>query len=156
MKEFEAIYDEYFKDIYVFILSLTKDPGVAEDVVQETFIKTLKNINSLRDSTKLKPWLFQIAKNTYLTQVSKNIKTVSIDEVEAISSRDEVAEFINKDTASQIHKSLHKLKDPYKEVFYLKVFADLSYKEIAEIYDHKETWVRQIFHRSKIMIKENI
>lgn len=56
--------------------------AVAEDIVQDTFIKALKNINQLQDDTKIKPWLFKIPKNTYLTYVSKNIQNVCIDEVD--------------------------------------------------------------------------
>lgn len=130
--------------------------AVAEDIVQDTFIKALKNINQLQDDTKIKSWLFKIAKNTYLTYVSKNIQNVCIDEVEVASSNNEETEFLNKDTIKKVRKILHKMKEPHKEVFYLRTFANLSYKEIAEIFEKEETWARQIFHRSKIMIKEEL
>ncbi|MFR2535304.1 MAG: RNA polymerase sigma factor [Clostridia bacterium] len=156
MKEFEVIYDEYFKEVYKFILSLSKNSAIAEDIVQDTFIKALKNAKNLKDSTKIKSWLFQIAKNTYLSYVSKNVKNISIDEIEIASSNNEETEFLNKDTIKRVRSLLHKIKEPYKEVFYLRVFANLSFKEIAEIFEKEETWARQIFHRSKIMIKEGL
>jgi RNA polymerase sigma-70 factor (ECF subfamily) len=156
VKEFEILYDKYFRDVYRFILSLSKNPAVAEDVVQDTFIKALKDIKNLRDDTKVKSWLFQIAKNTYLTHVSKSIKTISIGEVEIVSPKDEDVDFLNKDTAKQIRKLLHGMKEPYKEIFYLRVFAGVPYKEIAEIFEKEEAWARQIFHRSRIIIKEKI
>lgn len=156
MEEFEIIYDTYFKDLYKFILSLARNTTVAEDIVQETFMKALKNIKNLKDSTKIKPWLFQIAKNTYLTYVSKNAKNISIDEIEIAAFHNEETEFLNKDTVKRVRKLLHKMKEPYKEVFYLRIFANLSFQEIAEIFEKEETWARQIFHRSKIMIKEDL
>lgn len=156
MKEFEIIYDECFQEVYKFIVSLAKDSTVAEDIVQDTFIKALKNIKNLKDTTKIKTWLFQIAKNTYLTYISKNVKHVSIDEIEIASTRNEETEFLNQDTIKRVRKVLHKMKEPYKEVFYLRVFANLSFKEIAEIFEKEETWARQVFHRSKIMIKEEL
>lgn len=156
VKEFEIIYDEYFVDIYKFILSLSKNSTIAEDIVQETFMKALKNIKSLKDSTKVKPWLFQIAKNTYLTYISKNVKNIPIDEIEIASFHNEETEFLNKDTVKRVRQLLHKIKEPYKEVFYLRVFANLSFKEIAEIFENEESWARQVFHRSKIMIKEGL
>lgn len=156
MKEFNLIYDEYFEDVYKFILSLSKNVEITEDVIQDTFIKALKNITKLRDDTKIKPWLFQIAKNTYISYVSKNVKNISIDEIEIASIRNEELDILNKDTVKKVRKLLHKMKEPYKEIFYLRVFADLSFKEIAEIFDKEETWARQIFHRSKIMIKEEL
>lgn len=156
MKEFEIIYNEYFQDVYKFILSLSKNPVIAEDVVQDTFLKTLRNANQLKDNAKVKSWLFQIAKNTYLNYVSKNVKNISIDEIEIASSNNEEIEFLNKDTVKKVRKLLHKMKEPYKEVFYLRVFANLSFKEISEVFEKEETWARQVFHRSKIIIKEGL
>lgn len=156
MKEFEIIYDEYFKDVYRFILSLSKNSTIAEDVVQETFFKALTNINSLKDETKIKPWLFQIARNTYLNYINKNVKNISIDQIEIASSNNEEKEFLDKDVIKKVRRLLHKMKEPYKEVFYLRVFANLSFKEIAEIFEKNDDWARQIFHRSKLMIKEEL
>lgn len=156
MKEFEAIYDAYFSDVYKFILSIAKDAAVAEDVVQETFFKALRNIDNLRDETKLKSWLFQIAKNTYLSRVTRSVKTISIDEIEIASTQNTEVEFVNKDTVKQVRQLLHKMKEPYKEVFYLRVFAGLSFNEIAEIFDEKDTWARQTFHRAKLMIRKEL
>lgn len=156
MKEFDIIYDKYFQDVYKFILSLSRNVEIAEDVIQDTFIKALKNITKLRDDKKIKPWLFQIARNTYINYVSKSIKKISIDEIEIASTNNEEIDILNKETVKTVRKLLHKMKEPYKEVFYLRVFADLSFKEIAEIFDRQEAWARQIFHRSKIMIKEEL
>lgn len=156
MKEFDIIYDTYFKDIYRFILSLTRNTAVAEDIVQDTFIKALNNIHNLRDDTKIKSWLFQIAKNTYLTHVSKSVKTISTNELEIASTRNEISEFADQDTARHARKILHKMPEPHKEIFYLRVFANLSFKEIAEIFDQKEDWARQTYHRAKLIIKEQL
>jgi RNA polymerase sigma factor, sigma-70 family len=156
VKEFEMIYDEYFTDVYKYILSISKNITVTEDIVQDTFYKALKNINSLNDSSKIKSWLFQIAKNTYLNYISKNKKIIAIDEIELASSNNTEIDFLNKDTIKKIRIILHTIKEPYKEVFYLRVFANLSFIEIAEIFDKNENWARQIFHRSKIMIKEKL
>lgn len=156
MKEFDIIYDKYFYDIYKFILSLSKNQNIAEDITQETFLKAIKNANTLKDDAKIKAWLFQIAKNTYLTYINKNSKSISIDEIELACSNNEEIEFINKETVKKARKLLHKMKEPYKEVFYLRAFANLSFKEIAEIFEKDDTWARQIFHRSKIMIKEEL
>lgn len=156
MEEFGVIYDKYFQDVYRFILSLSRNVEMTEDIIQDTFIKALKNITELRDETKIKPWLFQIAKNTYLSYISKNIKNISVDEIEIASTNNEEINILNKETVKEVRKLLHKMKEPYKEVFYLRVFANLSFKEIAEIFNEKETWARQIFHRSKIMIREEL
>ena len=156
MKEFDVIYDAYFRDVYRFVLSLAKDEEVAEDVVQDTFIKALNGIGGLKDEAKVKPWLFQIAKNTYLTHVSKSVKTVSLDELEVASLQNTEADFLQQETAKRARHILHKMKEPYKEAFYLRVFVGLSFREIAEIFGKEEAWARQVFHRAKLMIKEKL
>lgn len=157
MNEFERIYLAYFNDVYKFILSMSKNENIAEEIVQETFFKALKNINSLSNEDSVKSWLFQIAKNTYFTYISKNNKSIPLDKINDIANDIDIEkEFLNKETNKKILKIAHHLKEPYKEVFYLRVFSGLSFKEIADIFDNKENWARQIFHRSKIMIKEEI
>lgn len=69
--EFQEVYDRYFRDVYKYALSLSRDPDVAEEITQETFFKALKNIDSFRGQCRLYVWLCQIAKNTYLTQLQK-------------------------------------------------------------------------------------
>ena len=64
--DFEEMYRLYFKDVYLFILAMSKSPDIAEEITQETFFKVLKNINKYRGECSVKTWLFQIAKNTYL------------------------------------------------------------------------------------------
>lgn len=157
MNEFEKIYLEYFNDVYKFVLSISKNNSIAEDIVQETFFKALKSIDRLSNDSSVKSWLFQIAKNTYLTYISKGKKNITLDNIGDIANNIDIErEFLNKETSKKIHKIIHKLKEPYKEVFYLRIFSGLSFKEIADIFDKEENWARQIFHRSKIMIKEKI
>lgn len=157
MNEFEKIYLTYFNDVYKFVLSMSKNNSVAEDIVQETFFKALKNINKLSNECSVKSWLFQIAKNTYFTYISKNNKNIALDSINDVATDTNIEkEFLNKEISKKIHKIVHKLKEPYKEIFYLRVFSGLSFKEIADIFDKEENWARQTFHRSKIMIKEEI
>ena len=69
--DFEEMYRLYFKDVYLFILAMSKSPDIAEEITQETFFKVLKNINKYRGECSVKTWLFQIAKNTYLSHIKK-------------------------------------------------------------------------------------
>ncbi|MFV0484682.1 MAG: RNA polymerase sigma factor [Candidatus Saccharimonadales bacterium] len=156
MKEFEGIYDEFFLDVYKYIVKLTRDPSIAEDIVQDTFIKALGSLDSIRDETKIKSWLLSIAKNTYLSRVSRDAKTISLQDIEVISLKDQYAELADKDSARCVRKILHEMKEPYKETFYLRVFAGLSFREIAEVFEKNEDWARQTFHRSRLLIKEKM
>ena len=57
-------------------------------------------------------------------------------------------------TAMELHKILHRIKEPYKEVFMLRVFGELRFKEIAEIFDRQEIWARVTYYRAKEMIQK--
>ena len=60
------------------------------------------------------------------------------------------------DTSLRIHRVLHNLDEPYKEVFQLRVFGELSFKEIGSIFGKTETWARVTFHRARMMVKERM
>ena len=80
-KDFEEIYNQYFKDVYKFIYSICRNEHVAEEVTQETFFKALKNIDKYNGQCKFYVWLCQIAKNTYFTIYKKNSRNEELSEV---------------------------------------------------------------------------
>ena len=153
---FEELYDRFFRDVYLFILAMSKDPHIAEEITQETFFKALKEYRHFRGSCSVKSWLCQIAKNLYISYTRKK-KSVHSDLLEEMPGESDVESIcIQKDEALSIYKLLHCLDDPYKEVFTLRVLGDLSFKEIAEIFDKQENWARVTYHRARLKIRELI
>ena len=152
---FEELYDRCFRDVYLFILAMSKDPHIAEEITQETFFKALKEYRHFRGSCSVKSWLCQIAKNLYIsdTRRKKPVHSETLSELPDASDVEEIC--IRKDDALSIYKVLHCLSEPYKEVFTLRVLGDLSYKEIAEIFGKQETWARVTYHRAKLKIQEH-
>lgn len=156
MAEFDEIYSQYHQYIYHYVLGLCRDANLAEEITQDTFFKVLKKLNTFRGDCKLNVWICQIAKNTYLDYVRKK-KTVAFDEVESMVAEDNIEQKIeDKDMAICIHHALHKLEEPYKEVFWMRTFGELSFGEIAKIHGKTESWARVIYHRAKLKIKEVI
>lgn len=157
--DFEEMYRIYFRDVYLFILAMSRSPDVAEEITQETFFKALKNISRYRGESSVKTWLFQIAKNTYLSQLKKqkhmddNTDTSNAG-CDDISPHDLEAACIRKDEALSIYKILHYLDEPFKEVFTLRTLGELSFREIGEIFGRKEGWARVTYHRAKEKIRE--
>ena len=163
------MYRIYFRDVYLFILAMSSDPHIAEEITQETFYKALKNIGSFEGTCSVKTWLCQIGKNTYLTYLKKQ-RRFAREDIEAYSGRpdactsDEASEgqasaesiYLKKNEALSIYKILHHLDEPYKEVFTLRTLGDLSFKEIGEIFGRKEGWARVTHHRAKLKIQELI
>jgi len=154
MEDFQQVYDLYFRDVYKYALSLSRDPHVAEEITQETFFKALKHIDSFRGQCRLYVWLCQIAKNTYITYCRKQNR--ASPELEGDSEATLEEYLCTKETAFEIHKVLHRLPDPYKEVFSLRVFGELPFGQIGELFGKTESWARVTYHRARMKIKEEL
>lgn len=155
MTEFEKIYSEYFPYVYKYVFSLCQSKDLAEEITQETFFKALRNIDKFNGHCKLSVWLCQIAKNSYFTYCQKNKRTTDTY-VEDIESEYFEQGLINGEDILQIHKAIHILQEPYKEVLSLRIFGELSFKQIAEIFEKTESWARVTFHRAKIKLREDL
>lgn len=154
MEKFEDIYEKYFLDVYRYVLSLSRNNHIAEEITQETLFKALKNIDKFKGNCKMRVWLCQIAKNTYYSTYQKNNRS-EIDSSELIHDNIE-QQLIDTDMAFQLHKVLHKMSEPYKEVFSLRMFGELSFAQIGELFSKSESWARVTFHRAKIKLQEEM
>ena len=156
MGDFDSIYSEYFTEVYRFVLSLCRDPVLAEEITQEAFFKALKSIDSFKGECRLGTWLCSIARNTYLSHAEKNKRLTELPEdmPDSLCSIEE--KFDDKETARAIHRILHGMKEPYKEVFWQRAFGELSFAQIAGLFGKTETWARVTYYRAKMMIKEEL
>lgn len=151
--DFNDIYRTYFSDVYKFILNLSGNKEIAEDVTQETFIKALKGINKFNGSCKLSVWLCQIAKNTYFSYMKKHSK-FKTTEIEILDEHVEnEVDFDSRLRLLEIHKALHDVPEPYREVFMLKVFGDLTHTEIGQLFGKTESWAKVTYLRAKEKLK---
>ena len=149
-EEFEKIYIRYFNDVFLFLKKLSKDESIAEEITSETFFKAMRSIDTFRGETDIRVWLCQIAKNCYFSHLKKQQKIIDIDEVEFTDSKSTIEEqILNKSDAMQIHRLLHDLAEPYKEVFMLRVFGELSFKQIADIFQKTDNWACVTYHRAR-------
>lgn len=148
MTEFEDIYERYFKDVYAFVYALSRNDKVAEEITQETFFKAFKGIESFNGQCKLQVWLCQIAKNTYFTYLEKQKRFSDQDVPEQEGVRIEEL-MMDKENVFRIHQALHRMEEPYKEVFTLRIFGELSFRQISQLFGKTESWARVTFHRAK-------
>ena len=158
MNTIEELYNTYFHDVYLYMMSLSKSEEISEEITQETFFRAMKSLDKFEGKSSIKTWLCQIARNLFINHIKKqkrfsddefptDIPDVKADFVEKISDNSE---------AVSIHKILHNLEEPYKEVFSLRVFSELSFKQIADIFGKTESWARVTFHRGKLKISEKL
>ena len=156
MEDFDEVYRACFPEIYRFLLALCRDPSLAEELTQETFFKALKAIDSFSGNCSLTTWLCQIAKNEYFSYRRK--KRVQADElnIELPSDEDVEQRFADRETALAVHEALHRLREPYKEVFSLRTFAELPFAQIGLLFGKTESWARVTYYRAKVQLKEEL
>ena len=158
--QFEEIYAKYFNDVYRFLLRLSGNKDIAEEITSETFFKAMKSIDSFRGDCELSVWLCQIAKNNYYTYLKKNKQIVSSDNPESTTAEEstpDIAEIVtDSDSAWHIKKVLHSISEPYKEVFMWRVFAEMSFEQIGKLFGKNANWACVTYHRAKKMIIERL
>ena len=151
MPDIDAVYRKYFTDVYKYLVSLCRDPALAEELTQETFFKALRSLDSFKGDCSLYAWLCQIAKNLYFTHYKKQKRPLP---VATEAAEDIESAFINADDARKLHRILHHLDEPYKEVFTLRTFGELPFAQIGELFGKSESWARVTYHRAKLKIRE--
>ena len=149
-------YNNYFLVVYKYILSISRDPLAAEEVTQDTFFKALKKIDDFRGDSSIRVWLCQIARNTYFDQVKRQKRLAELPEEYSETAPSVEDSFIRSSDAKEVHRILHELREPYKEVFSLRTFGELSFSDIAELFGKSESWARVTYHRARMMIKEEM
>lgn len=155
--DFGEIYIEYFSDVYKYVLSLCRNENIAEEVTQETFFKAMKHIDQFNGNCKLYVWLCQIAKNTYFSLAQKQKRIApEMDADYPDMSFDIEKNYLDKEEAKLLHILLHQLNEPYKEIFTLRVFGDLPFSQIGELFGKSDSWARLISYRAKKQLQEEM
>lgn len=163
MTEFERLYREKYEYILRYLVKLSQDTFLAEELTQETFYRAYINFAGLREKDKAVVWLCQIAKNTYYAWYNENKKIKSLDEVldrngkeseKATGNTDLESALIQREISENAIECLHRLEEPYKEVVMLVVFGGLTLKDISAIFGKSESWARVTFYRAKQKLLE--
>ncbi|MEE0964640.1 MAG: sigma-70 family RNA polymerase sigma factor [Ruminococcus bromii] len=158
--EFDQIYSTYFKSVYLYVMQLSGNEHIAEEITSETFFKAINSVDRFRGDCDMRVWLCQIAKNTYYSYLKKNKKELSIDESNLQNVADPDAyvdtQISEREEARLIRKILHDISDPYKEVFMWRVFGELSFKDIGDLYGKTDNWACVTYHRARKMIQSRL
>ena len=153
---FEEVYQRYFKDVYRYLLSLTRNESLAEELTQETFFKALRKIDSYKGESRLYTWLCSIARNVYIDHTRRREEAADPLLGQISDDSDLEEKLADREAAYAIHRVLHQLQEPYKEVFWLRTFGELSFVRIGELFEKSESWARVTYYRAKVKIKEEI
>ena len=155
MQDIEQIYKEYFETVNKYLFCLTQNNDISEELTQETFYRAVKKINTYRGECKISVWLCQIAKNLWYDYYRKNKKLTNEDEIFNIQEMNTLEEkVISNDEKISLYKKMQNLDEKTREVMYLRITGELSFKEIGVILNKTENWARVTFYRGKNRLKE--
>ena len=155
--DYEKLYNSYYMQVYSFTVTLAKNRELAEEITQNTFFKAITAKARFKGRSDELTWLCSIAKNLYYDELRKQQRIAALHEINELPSEENVAhDAADADMAFRLHLVLHHLEEPYKEVFSLRVFGELSFAQIAAIFGKTETWARVTYHRAKLKIQERM
>ena len=155
--DYEKLYNSYYMQVYSYAVALTKNPEQAEEIAQHTFVKALSSKAGYKGKSSELTWLCSIAKNLYYDELRRNQRLSSLGENLHISSEVDIEQAVSdSDMAFRIHLVLHKLDEPYKEVFLLSVFGGFSLKDISALFGKSESWARVTYYRAKQKLLEEM
>ncbi len=158
MQNIEQIYEEYFEIVNKYLFCLTHNKDISEELTQETFYRAIKKIGMYKGECKISVWLCQIAKNLWYDECRKNKRIIKNGEenplfdIQALNTLDE--QVISNDEKVSLYKRMQKLDEKTREVLYLRITGELSFKEIGIILNKTENWASVTFYRGKNKLKE--
>ena len=147
MQSLEEIYEMYSRKVYLFLLSKTNNEQLAEELTQETFFQAVQCIDQFQGNSSILTWLCAIAKNVWLKYLRKHQEILSIEDV--ILEIEDKKEIYIPWEQKEILQLIHNMKEPIREVMYLRLISNLSFAEIGEIIGKTENWTRVTFFRGK-------
>jgi RNA polymerase sigma-70 factor (ECF subfamily) len=151
-RRFEELVTVLHMDMYRYAAWLSRDPGIAEDVVQEALLRAWKSLDALRDDGAVKQWLLTIVRRENARYFErKRLETVDIDDLTPAQTG-MLAETDNSDL-KDMREAIYKLDDDYREPLVLQVLMGHSTKEIAELMGINPGAVLTRLHRARIKLK---
>ena len=158
MKDLERLYNDYFQTVYKYLFSMTHNADLSEDLTQETFYQALKTYDSFRGDSKVSVWLCQIAKHLWYKEYKQSNRhsSGSIEDFsDMIVDGENVEQMVlEKDSKIELYQKIQRLDEKTREVIYLRLTGELSFREIGEILQKNETWARVTFYRGKQKMME--
>lgn len=155
-EKLDDLYRRYAKALYYFLLKLSGSPTLAEELVQETFFRATVSL-SFYKYEDVKPWLFKVARNTYLDEWRKRQrwKWVPFYDKGDIKSPYGIPEdeMVNKENSEELGDLLDLLPENYQTIIYLREIAEFSYEDIEEAMELTESQVKVTLHRARKRLK---
>jgi RNA polymerase sigma-70 factor (ECF subfamily) len=147
---FRELVSEYKERLYWHIRNIVKDHDDTDDILQNTFIKIFKNIGNFKGESQLFSWMYRIATNESITFLNKKARKNHISSQELqdqiIANLESDVYFNGNEIQLKLQKAINSLPAKQQQVFNMKYFEDLKYREIAEILETSEGALKSSYH----------
>ena len=152
----ERLYNAYYMRVFSYVMTLSGDRHSAEEITQEAFYRAFSKTASFRNESDEVTWLCAIAKNCFVDETRRRNKTAPIPEDLASDGKSIEQLVTDRDSSFRIHAALHTMDEPYREVFELRIFGELSFSQIGTIFGKTENWARVTYHRARLKLQERM
>ena len=155
----EKLYEAHYMRVFSYAMTLAGNRILAEEITQETFFRAFSKHHEFRQESDEVTWLCAIAKNYFLDEKRRESRTSPMPEDTSVipdTGKGIEQAAVDRDSSFRIHLALHSLEEPYREVFELRIFGELSFREIGEIFSRTENWARVTYHRARLKLQERM
>ena len=153
---YEKLYEACYMRVFSYAMTLAGDRHLAEEITQETFFRAFTKLDGFRGHSDEVTWLCAIAKNLFGDEKRRQGRAGAMPEEAVSQNRGVEQTAVERDSSFRVHLALHALEEPYREVFELRVFGELSFLQIGQIFQKTENWARVTFHRARAKLKERM
>ena len=155
-EETEKLYEAHYMRVFSYAMTLTGSREAAEEITQETFFRAFSRSGTYRQEADEATWLCAIAKNLFYDEKRRQKKTEPMPEEMPDAGKSVEQTAADRDSSFRIHVALHAMEEPYREIFELRVFGELSFREIGTIFGKTENWARVTYHRARLKLQERM
>ena len=155
-EKIEKLYETCYMRVFSYAMTLAGERTQAEEITQETFFRAFSKQSEFRGESDEVTWLCAIAKNYWLDEKRRGKRTEAMPEEMTDTGTGPEQAAVDRDSSFRIHMALHQLEEPYREVFELRVFGELSFREIGMIFSKTENWARVTYHRARLKLQERM
>ena len=153
---FEKLYKACYMRVFSYVMTLSRDRAQAEEITQEAFFRAFAKQKEFRGEADQVTWLCAISKNLFYDEKRRQARHGAIPEDLPDPEKSIEHQVTDRDSSFRIHMALHALEEPFREVFELRVFGELSFREIGTIFGKTENWARVTYHRARLKLQERM
>lgn len=155
--DLDKIYKEYFETVYKYLLYLTHNEDLSEELTQETFYRAIRKIDQFKEKSSISTWLIQIARNLYFDEFKRNKKLEELTDVEyQIYDKSIEDTIVSNEEKLELKRRINDLDEIQKKVVIFRISGELDFKAIGFLLNKSENWARVTFYRAKNKLMKGV